>query len=127
MAIMNQGETVNFIANGDLSAAQYTFVKQDAATTVAAATAATDVGLYILQNAPKSGVAAEVVGCNESLLKVGSTAITIGTKLMCSGSSLGTPATGAGNLVTAIAREAANAVNDIIRVQFVGPYPIPST
>ena len=126
MAVMNQGETVNLLANGDLSAKQYTFVKQDSATTVAAATASTDVGLYVLQNAPASGICAEVVGCDETLLKMGATGVIVGSKVMCSTGGLGIPATGAGNMVQAVAREAGT-TGDIVRVQLVGPYPIPST
>ena len=122
MAIMNKGCTVNFLANGDLSAAQYTFVIQDAATTVAANTSSTAVGLFVLQNTPKSGECAQVVGEDETLLKTGGS-VAVGAAIMSSTGGLGITAT-SGNKVQAIAREAATATGggDIIRVQLVGPY-----
>lgn len=120
MAIMNKGETVNYFANGDLSSAKYTFVYQDAATTVAPCVDSTKVGLYVLQNAPASGIVAEVVGDDETLVKVGA-ALSVGAAVMCSTGSLAVAAT-SGNKTVGILREASTASGDIVRMQFVGPF-----
>lgn len=52
---------VGFTASADLSAKQYYFVKISGANTVTVCAAATDVPCGVLQNAPASGAAAEVV------------------------------------------------------------------
>lgn len=49
-----------FTAGADLSSSQYYFVKQSGQTVVACA-AATDIPIGVLQNAPTSGQAAEVM------------------------------------------------------------------
>lgn len=63
---------VGFTASADLSAKQYYAVKISGAGTVTVCSAVTDVPVGILQNAPTSGLAAEV--CVVGITKVNSDA-----------------------------------------------------
>jgi len=76
------------VAGADLSALQYTFVKQDSAGAVVAVSAATDVPIGVLQNAPLAGQEAAVCVVGGTRLKAGAT-ITNGTHF-----AIGTTAAG---------------------------------
>jgi len=76
------------VAGADLSALQYTFVKQNSASQVVAVAAATDVPIGVLQNAPTSGQEAEVLVVGGTKLKAGGT-ITQGTNFFIGTSSAG--------------------------------------
>ena len=84
--ISNYSVKVTLVAAADLSALQYTFVKLDSAGKVAAAAAATDIPIGVLQNAPTSGQEAEV-------LVVGGTKIVAGAAIG-EGALVGTSSTG---------------------------------
>jgi len=83
--ISNYSVKVTLVAAADLSALQYTFVKLDSAGKAAAA-AATDIPIGVLQNAPTSGQEAEV-------LIVGGTKIVAGAAIS-EGALVGTSSTG---------------------------------
>ena len=72
--ISNYSVKVTLVAAADLSALQYTFVKLNSSGQVAAAAAATDVPIGVLQNAPTAGQEAEV-------LVVGGTKIVAGAAI----------------------------------------------
>jgi len=76
------------VAGADLSALQYTFVKQNSASQVVAVAAATDVPIGVLQNAPTSGQEAEVLVVGGTKLKAGGI-ITQGTHFFIGTSSAG--------------------------------------
>lgn len=84
--ISNYSVKVTLVAAADLSAKQYTFVKLNASGQVAAAAAATDIPIGVLQNAPTSGQEAEV-------LVVGGTKLVAGAAIG-EGALVGTSATG---------------------------------
>jgi len=84
--ISNYSVKVTLVAAADLSALQYTFVKLDASGQAAAAAAATDIPIGVLQNAPTSGQEAEV-------LVAGGTKIVAGAAIG-EGALVGTSATG---------------------------------
>jgi len=84
--ISNYSVKVTLVAAADLSALQYTFVKLNASGQAAAAAAATDIPIGVLQNAPTSGQEAEV-------LVVGGTKIVAGAAIG-EGALVGTSATG---------------------------------
>jgi len=84
--ISNYSVKVTLVAAADLSALQYTFVKLDSAGKAAAAAAATDIPIGVLQNAPTSGQEAEV-------LIVGGTKIVAGAAIS-EGALVGTSSTG---------------------------------
>ena len=84
--ISNYSVKVTLVAAADLSALQYTFVKLNSSGQVAAAAAATDIPIGVLQNAPTSGQEAEV-------LVVGGTKIVAGAAIG-EGALVGTSATG---------------------------------
>ncbi len=84
--ISNYSVKVTLVAAADLSALQYTFVKLNSSGQVAAAAAATDIPIGVLQNAPTSGQEAEV-------LVVGGTKIVAGAAIG-EGALVGTGATG---------------------------------
>jgi hypothetical protein len=72
--ISNYSVKVTLVAAADLSALQYTFVKLNASGQAAACSAATDIPIGVLQNAPTSGQEAEV-------LVVGGTKIVAGAAI----------------------------------------------
>jgi len=84
--ISNYSVKVTLVAAADLSSLQYTFVKLNASGQAAAASAATDIPIGVLQNAPTSGQEAEV-------LVVGGTKIVAGAAIG-EGALIGTSATG---------------------------------
>ena len=84
--ISNYSVKITLVAAADLSALQYTFVKLNASGQAAAAAAATDIPIGVLQNAPTSGQEAEV-------LVVGGTKIVAGAAIG-EGALVGTSATG---------------------------------
>lgn len=84
--ISNYSVKITLVAAADLSAKQYTFVKLDANGKVAAAAAATDIPIGVLQNSPIAEQEAEV-------LVVGGTKIVAGAAIG-EGSLIGTSATG---------------------------------
>lgn len=84
--ISNYSVKVTLIAAADLSAKQYTFVKLNSSGEVAAAAAATDIPIGVLQNAPTSGTEAEV-------LVVGGTKIVAGAAI-AEGAQIGTSSAG---------------------------------
>ncbi len=77
------------VAGADLSALQYTFVKQNSSNQVVAVAADTDIPIGVLQNAPTSGQEAEILVVGGTKLKAGAT-VTQGTHF-----ALGTTAAGA--------------------------------
>jgi len=84
--ISNYSVKVTLVAAADLSSLQYTFVKLNASGQAAAAAAATDIPIGVLQNAPTSGQEAEV-------LVVGGTKIVAGAAIG-EGALIGTSAAG---------------------------------
>ena len=84
--ISNYSVKVTPVAAADLSALQYTFVKLDSAGKAAAASAATDIPIGVLQNAPTAGQEAEI-------LVVGGTKIVAGAAIG-EGALVGTSSTG---------------------------------
>lgn len=84
--ISNYSVKVTLVAAADLSALQYTFVKLNSSGQVAAAAAATDIPIGVLQNAPTAGQEAEV-------LVVGGTKIVAGAAIG-EGALVGTSAAG---------------------------------
>lgn len=79
---------VTRVAGADLSALQYTFVKQNSSGQVVAVAAATDIPIGVLQNAPTSGQEAEVLVTGGTKLKSGAT-ITLGTHFVLGTTSAG--------------------------------------
>lgn len=77
------------VAGADLSALQYTFVKQNSAGAVVAVSAATDIPIGVLQNTPISGQEAAIVVVGGTKLVAGAT-VTNGTHF-----ALGTTSAGA--------------------------------
>ena len=86
--ISNSAVKVTRVAGADLSALQYTFVKQNSSGQVIAVAAATDIPLGVLQNAPTSGQEAEVLVTGGTKLKAGAT-ITLGTHFILGTTSAG--------------------------------------
>lgn len=84
--ISNYCVKITLVAGADLSAKQFTFVKLNASGEAIAAAAATDIPIGVLQNAPTSGVEAEV-------LVSGGTKIVAGA-VIGEGAQIGTSATG---------------------------------
>lgn len=84
--ISNYSVKVTLVAAADLSSKQYTFVKLDASGQAAAAAAATDIPIGVLQNAPTAGQEAEV-------LVVGGTKIVAGAAIG-EGALIGTSSAG---------------------------------
>lgn len=84
--ISNYCVKITLVAGADLSAKQFTFVKLNASGEAIAAAAATDIPIGVLQNAPTSGVEAEV-------LVSGGTKIVAGAAIG-EGAQIGTSATG---------------------------------
>jgi hypothetical protein len=84
--ISNYSVKVTLVAAADLSTKQYTFVKLDSSGLAAAAAAATDIPIGVLQNAPTAGQEAEV-------LIVGGTKIVAGAAIG-EGALVGTSSTG---------------------------------
>lgn len=71
--IANNSLVVSGIAGADLSGAQYKFVKMSADNTVVVCSAATDLPIGVLQNAPKSGEEATVLVSGGTKLILGGT------------------------------------------------------
>lgn len=86
--ISNYSVKVTRVAGADLSALQYTFVKQNSSGQVVAVAAATDIPLGVLQNAPTSGQEAEVLVVGGTKLKAGAT-VTLGTHFILGTTSAG--------------------------------------
>jgi len=84
--ISNYSVKVTLVAAADLSAKQYTFVKLNSSGEAAAASAATDIPIGVLQNAPTAGAEAEV-------LVVGGTKIVAGAAI-AEGAQIGTSSAG---------------------------------
>lgn len=89
----SQPIALTFKAGADLSAKQFYFVKLSAADTVIVCSAATDVPIGVLQNAPSSGGMAEVVICG--ITKVNSDAA------LSAGNLIGTSGDGQADAKTA--------------------------
>ena len=88
----NYSVKITRVAGADLSALQYTFVKLSTTDTVVTCTAATDIPIGVLQNAPTSGQEAEV-------LIVGGTKLSAGATIAI-GNILGTTSAGAASVLT---------------------------
>jgi hypothetical protein len=88
----NYSVKITRVAGADLSALQYTFVKLSTTDTVVTCTAATDIPIGVLQNAPTSGQEAEV-------LIVGGTKLVAGATIAI-GNTLGTTSAGAASVLT---------------------------
>lgn len=88
----NYSVKITRVAGADLSALQYTFVKLSTTDTVVTCTAATDIPIGVLQNAPTSGQEAEV-------LIVGGTKLVAGATIAI-GNILGTTSAGAASVLT---------------------------
>lgn len=117
------GRITKFEAAADLSAKQWYIVKAASATTVNLASAATDVLLGVLENAPVSGDTAVVVGrhSNETCKVIAGGSITLGAKITSDGNGKAVVTTTTGNQVLGIALEAADA-NDIF--EFMPVYDV---
>jgi hypothetical protein len=87
----NYSVKITRVAGADLSALQYTFVKLSTTDTVVTCTAATDIPIGVLQNAPTSGQEAEI-------LVVGGTKLTAGATIAI-GNILGTTSAGAASVL----------------------------
>jgi hypothetical protein len=87
--ISNSAVKITRVAGADLSALQYTFVKQNSSGQVIAVAAATDVPLGVLQNNPTSGQEATILVTGGTKLKAGAT-ITLGTHFVFGTTSTGT-------------------------------------
>lgn len=108
--------TQTFTAGEDLSAKQYHFVKLNAANSVHVCDAVTDQILGVLQNAPASGEAANVMILGISKLTAGA-AIAVGANLSCDADGKGvtvTVGTDTTTYVGAVALEAASAADEVI-------------
>ncbi len=88
----NYSVKITRVAGADLSALQYTFVKLSTTDTVVTCTAATDIPIGVLQNAPTSGQEAEI-------LIVGGTKLVAGATIAI-GNTLGTTSAGAASVLT---------------------------
>lgn len=86
--ISNNAVKITRVAGADLSALQYTFVKENSSGQVVAVAAATDVPIGVLQNAPTSGQEATVLVTGGTKLKAGAT-ITLGTHFVLGTTSAG--------------------------------------
>lgn len=75
MAYELPGFKITMVAGEDLSACQHKFVKISANNTVVMATELTDIPCGVLQNAPPSGGAAEIMVTGVSKVKVGAGAL----------------------------------------------------
>lgn len=91
----NSAVKITRVAGADLSALQFTFVKQNSSGAVVAVAAATDIPIGVLQNAPTSGQEATITVTGGTKLKAGAT-ITLGTHFI-----LGTTSAGAATPLTA--------------------------
>ncbi len=69
----NYSVKITRVAGADLSALQYTFVKLSTTDTVVTCTAATDIPIGVLQNAPTSGQEAEILIVGGTKLTAGAT------------------------------------------------------
>ena len=69
----NYSVKITRVAGADLSALQYTFVKLSTTDTVVTCSAATDIPIGVLQNAPTSGQEAEVLIVGGTKLVAGAT------------------------------------------------------
>lgn len=108
--------TQTFTAGEDLSAKQYHFVKLNAANSVHVCDATTDQILGVLQNAPASGEAANVMILGISKLTA-SAAIAAGANLSCDADGKGVTVTVGSDTTTyvgAVALEAASAEDEVI-------------
>jgi hypothetical protein len=76
----NYSVKISRVAGADLSALQYTWVKLSTTDTVVTCSAATDIPIGVLQNAPTSGQEAEVLIIGGTKLVAGAT-IAIGDLL----------------------------------------------
>lgn len=86
--ISNNAVKITRVAGADLSALQFTFVKQNSSGQVVAVAAATDVPIGVLQNAPTSGQEATILVTGGTKLKAGAT-ITLGTHFVLGTTSAG--------------------------------------
>ena len=86
--ISNSAVKITRVAGADLSALQYTFVKQNSSGQVVAVAAATDIPIGVLQNAPSSGQEASITVTGGTKLKAGAT-ITLGTHFLLGTTSAG--------------------------------------
>lgn len=111
--------SVNMKANADLSAKQFFIVKQTAADTVDLCSAVTDRPFGVLGNAPKSGVAAQVI--TDGVAKVttdgSGTAIAVGDQIGTSAAGIGVKCTTADRPLLGEAMDASSALGTIIRVK----------
>ena len=108
--------TQTFTAGEDLSAKQYHFVKLNAANSVHVCDTATDQILGVLQNAPASGEAANVMILGISKLTA-SAAIAAGANLSCDADGKAVTVTVGSDVTTyvgAVALEAASAEDEVI-------------
>jgi hypothetical protein len=108
----------------DLSSSQYTFVKISADNTVAAATAATDKIIGILQNKPKGDVTpatARVRVFGVSRLVAVDTSLTYGVYVTASTGGKGIATAADKEIVNGIVIQGATAANEIAAVLLTGP------
>jgi hypothetical protein len=88
----NSAIKASFVAGGDLSSAQYKFVKLDSDGEVVVAAATTDRPVGVLQNAPSSGQIAEVTIAGGSKVVAGGNA-SVGNPVFTSASATAVTAT----------------------------------
>jgi len=109
MSVYQESRHLNFVAGADLSAKQYHIVKLDStANQVVLASAATDVAVGVLANAPADGAEADVVGRNaQGTFKVMAGGnVSLGAYLTSDSNGKAVATTTAGNEVIGIALEA---------------------
>ena len=115
---------VSFLCATDLSSSQYTYVKISADNTIAAATAATDKIVGILQNKPKGDVtpcAARVRLFGVSRLVASDTSCTYGTWVTATTGGKGVATTTPKDILNGIVISGATAGNELCTVFLTGP------
>ena len=115
---------ISLLTTADLSAVQYTFVKLSADNTVAAATAATDKIIGILQNKPKGDVTpatARVRVFGVSRLVASDTSCTYGTYVTATTGGKGIATATPKDIFNGIVIQGATAANEVAAVLLTGP------
>lgn len=124
MSVRNPSTITSFVAGADLSALQYSFVKQHTTANQVVKCGAGEQMLGILQNAPASGEVAEVA-CEEgayALLKVVDATAALGILYKSDANGLGTVASADTEIYGALAVQAGTTTLDILEVQITKGY-----
>ncbi len=111
----------SLLAGADLRAAQYRFVRLDAAGNVVQASTNERI-IGVLQNRPNVNEPCTIIFCGESLLESGGS-FAVGAWLRSDATGRAVATTTATDIVGAIALEAANAAGELVRVLVITPSP----